>query len=349
MRRPSLLAALAATLGAMALAGGCAAPAPGRPAANASSSAGAATQDPAPPPDPASPFAFAEDAAAGTLTLTEAGRPVLTYRHGDQLAAGVAADRTRSSYVHPILGLDGEVLTEDFPKDHPHHRGLSLMWPRMQVRGQRVELWHIKGIRSLFREWLERSATPEHALLRVGNDWRLTDGTVVATETLTLRVHRATAQARVIDVEYHIQAREPVVVQGQVGKGYGGLNLRFAPREDTVITTDRGPQPKDGDRVHHAWADLSARFGGREQVSGIAILARDDHPAFPPPWTLRPYGDLNVAWPGLQPFTIEPEQPLTLGYRLWVHRGDAAQAGVAAAAAAYARSTGAAGGGGERR
>ena len=31
---------------------------------------------------------------------------------------------TRANYVHPLMDLDGETLTEDFPADHPHHRGI---------------------------------------------------------------------------------------------------------------------------------------------------------------------------------------------------------------------------------
>jgi sugar/nucleoside kinase (ribokinase family) len=34
------------------------------------------------------------------------------------LPEGVPEDRRRSCYIHPIYGLDGQVLTDDFPKDH---------------------------------------------------------------------------------------------------------------------------------------------------------------------------------------------------------------------------------------
>ena len=75
--------------------------------------------------DTAAGFRWVEHKSKGALRLFEGDAPVLAYNFGDQLAQGVAEDRTRSSYVHPIYGLDGEVLTADFPKDHPHHRGLS--------------------------------------------------------------------------------------------------------------------------------------------------------------------------------------------------------------------------------
>jgi hypothetical protein len=30
----------------------------------------------------------------------------------------------RANYVHPLYGLKGEILTEDFPEDHLQHHGI---------------------------------------------------------------------------------------------------------------------------------------------------------------------------------------------------------------------------------
>ena len=65
--------------------------------------------------------------------LFEGDRPVFVYNHGVIAPPpGVPADRARSSYIHPLYGLDGEMLTDDFPKDHYHHRGLFWAWPRVR-------------------------------------------------------------------------------------------------------------------------------------------------------------------------------------------------------------------------
>jgi hypothetical protein len=275
---------------------------------------------------------FTEDSASGALHLLDGETPVFSYRYGDQLPEGVPADRLRSSYLHPIHGLDGEVLTDDFPADHYHHRGLSLMWPRMKVGETALELWHIKGVRQIFDRWVERRADRNGATLIVENDWLLTDGSKAARERISYRVHPANDVGRAIDVEYRITvADQPITLQGAAEKGYGGFNLRFAPREETVLTTEAGLEGKDSDRVPHSWADLSARFAGRETPSGIAILVDSSHPAFPPPWTLRHYGILNVAWPGVESRTLSPGEVVTMRYRLWVHRGGATGGGVAEA------------------
>ena len=78
--------------------------------------------------EPGVRFADVNDKSLG---LWEGDRPVLVYNHGVISRTNVPADRARSSYVHPLYGLEGEVLTDDFPVDHFHHRGLFWAWPRM--------------------------------------------------------------------------------------------------------------------------------------------------------------------------------------------------------------------------
>src|SRR5688572_32025936 len=76
-----------------------------------------------------------------SLALFEGDRPVFVYNHGVIQKPGVPADRARSTYVHPLYGLDGEVLTDDFPKDHLGHRGLFWGWPHVTVGTQHYDLW----------------------------------------------------------------------------------------------------------------------------------------------------------------------------------------------------------------
>jgi hypothetical protein len=285
-------------------------------------------------PPPAAGFRFVEQ-PEGRLALLEGDRPVLTYNWGDQLKAGVPADRKRSCYVHPVFGLDGEELTDDFPKDHYHHRGLSWMWNRVTVGGRNVDVWAVRGIWQRFGKRLERRADAQGAVLAVENNWVM-DGPPVARETVRLQVHRAEAAGRAIDVEVALETLGgPIELRGEVTKGYGGLCFRFAPREATVITTPAGREEKDSDHKRFPWADLSARFAGRSQAGGAAIFIHPANPAAPNEWTLRNYGFLGPCWPAMEAATLEPGKPVTLRYRVWIHRGDAAAGEVAKAYDAY--------------
>ncbi len=272
-------------------------------------------------PGAESGFRFA-DVTAKSLGLWENDQPVLVYNHGVITSTNAPADRARSSYVHPIYGLDGEVLTEDFPKDHYHHRGLFWSWPHVKVGEQETDLWMLTGIRHQFERWLGREARSANAALGVQNGWFIGDRKVVE-ETVWLRVSPATAGGRAIDVELTwLPLKEPLTLRGAEGKSYGGLTLRFAPRTgETIITTPAGRSKADLPIAHLPWADLSAHFAGANAPSGAAIFIPPDHPDYPPEWLTRHYGVLCVGWPGVKEQTFPPNKPIHVRYRVWIHRG----------------------------
>lgn len=310
------------------------APAPPRAAAAILLATGLALW--APPARSADPFRFAA-VSDTSLGLWEGDRPVLVYNHGVMRKAGVPADRYRSTYVHPLYGLDGEVLTDDFPEDHYHHRGLFWAWPHVRVGDQHYDLWTLKGIEQRFENWLAREANAHGAVLGVANGW-FVGGRKVLQEHLWLRVAPATEDGRNLDVELALTPlHQPLTLQGAEDKSYGGLTLRFAPRRDTVITTPQGQGQEDLQMTRLPWADLSARFAGRAAPSGAAIFIAADHPDYPPEWLTRHYGALCVGWPGVTAKTLPPGQTVRCRYRVWIHRGAPGVEQVKAAYDAYLR------------
>jgi len=273
-------------------------------------------------PAHAAGFEWIDDAGLGTLTLEEGSTPVLTYCYGDQLKEGVDAKYTRSCYIHPLYDLDGKPLTDDFPGDHKHHRGVFWTWPRMTVRGKKVQTWHPCNppLRQFLVKWLKKEAGDKAATLSVQNETKLGADERVGLQTVTLVAHPASEQGRAIDVTLTFEAiGGPMELLGAKKKGYGGLCIRGAPDlKGGTLTTDAGPLQKDSVNKPFQWADLSK--DGR----GMAVFVPSDHPDFPPTWLLRSsYGGiLNVSWPGVKPYTLEPGKPLTLRYRIYVHRGD---------------------------
>jgi hypothetical protein len=286
-------------------------------------------------------FRFVERADEGTLTLYEGDRAVLVYNFTDRLKPGLAADRRRACYIHPIFGLDGETLTEDFPPEgHFHHRGLCWTWAEVKVGDRLTDPWDLRGIRARFRRWSERQAGPETAVLAAEDDWVLDEKQVVATEEIRLRVAKASDVGQAIDLDWRLEAKVGALqIAGRKKAGYGGLMLRFPALPETVLTTDAGPQPTDANLKAAAWADLSSKFGGKSDRSGAAIFVHPQHPNTPVGWTLRKYGFLNPAWPGTNPVTLEPGKPLVLRYRLWIHRGDAMAGAIRQAYEAYRQAT----------
>ena len=262
--------------------------------------------------------------ADGKAEFMDAGKPVLTYNYRMMLPAGVPEDRHRCCYIHPIYGLNGEVLTDDFPKDHFHHRGLSWMWPEVKVGDKTYDLWTIKGIRDHTVKLLESRSGPDSATLKMANAWITDGGEKVLDETVTITAHTAKSGGRIIDLELSLDPVDQPVSLGSSGRGYGGINLRFAPREETVIVTSSGKADKDVDRERYYWSDLSGKFGGSKEFSGIAIFDNPANSSYPTGWSNRFYGILGPSFTGIQPVTIKPGEPLILRYRVWVHEGDSA-------------------------
>lgn len=270
-----------------------------------------------------------------SLGLWEGDRPVFVYNHGMLGKAGVPSDRDRSTYLHPIHGLDGEILTDDFPKDHFHHRGLFWAWPHVLIGAKQYSLWDLRGIEQRFERWIERRADAAVASLAVENGWYVGDRKVMQ-ERARFTVHPAAADSQAVDIEFvWIPTDQPITLAGAEEKSYGGLTLRFAPRNGTLITTPLGNKPDDLAMTPLAWADLSAQFAGAPQASGAAIFISPDHPDFPPTWLTRHYGVLCVGWPGVKPAVFQPGEIVRAGYRLWIHRQSASAASVALAYESY--------------
>ncbi|MBI2480756.1 MAG: PmoA family protein [Planctomycetia bacterium] len=260
-----------------------------------------------------------------SLGLWERERPVLVYNHGEVVNEKVPESdhrRARACYIHPVWGLNGEILTDDFPQDHFHHHGIFWAWPHVGIDGQEHDLWMYDTIKQRFVRWLHRETGPIASTLAVENGWFVEDKQVMI-ERVSLRVFKAGDDARVIDISLTwIPTEQAVKLQGAEGKSYGGLTIRFAPgsRPETAITVPSGRTEQDLPDTPLAWADLTAKFGGADTASGAALLVHPSHPNFPPTWLTRHYGPLCVGWPGIEPRTFPPGQPIHLDYRVWIHK-----------------------------
>ena len=265
-------------------------------------------------------FRFAE-IGDKSLGLWEGDKPVLVYNHGVMRNSSAPPEFARSSYVHPLYGLDGEVLTDDFPKDHYHHRGLFWAWPHVKIGDKEYDLWALKGIRHQFERWRAKQVSGKNADLAVENGWYVGDEKVV-TERVWLRVHPARADGRAIDVDCEWEPlKAPMKLTGAEGKSYGGLTLRFAPGTNTAITIPAGLTKEDLPMTNLPWADLTRLWDAEKKTSGAAIFIHPSHPDFPPQWLTRHYGVLCVGWPGVKPLSFKVGESIRCRYRVWIHRG----------------------------
>ncbi|PYI80443.1 MAG: hypothetical protein DME26_21625 [Verrucomicrobia bacterium] len=242
-----------------------------------------------------------------SLGLWEGDQPVLVFNHGAIGNPNMPTAQSHSNYLHPIYGVDGEVLTDDFPKDHAYHRGLYWAWPHIKIAGQEYDFWSLRGIRCEFQRWLAQETNSNMAVLGVENGWFVGDKQVMA-EKVWIRVQPASSTSRSIDVELTwTSTDQPITLSGAEGKSYGGLTLRFGPRSNTIITVPTGRTTNDLVVARLPWADLSGDLNkGASGLSGAAIFV---HPE-----------------PGVTPQTFPVGKTFSCRYRLWIHRGAPAAA-----------------------
>jgi len=290
----------------------------------------------------AAAFAFS-DAGRASLRIAEHGKPVLVYNYGvitNEKVPATDTRRSRACYIHPLWGLNGEVLTDDFPADHYHHHGVFWAWPHVEIANEgtgpeKLDLWEYQKIGQRFVRWLGRDAGPLAAVLGVENGWFVADRKVMV-ERVWIQVANAMPAQRALDIDFTlIPVDRPIALRGAEGKSYGGLTIRFTVKneKDSTITVPTGASPQDLPDTPLPWADLTSRFAGAKQPSGAAIFIPRDHPDYPPTWLTRHYGALCVGWPGVNGKTFAAGKPIRLHYRIWIH---AAAVDVAALKSAYA-------------
>ena len=190
---------------------------------------------------------------ADSLKLLDGGKNVFVYNHGfitNESVPKTDARRTRADYIHPLWGLDGEVLTDDFPRDHYHHHGIYWTWPHVGIGGVEYDLWqHAKWddklILQRFVRWLARETGPAAAVLGVENGWFVGDRKVMV-ERVWMQCRHVAGEERSLDLSLtFIPVDRAITLRGAEGKKLwrhdGAVCRRQAGREKDCNYRSRRP------------------------------------------------------------------------------------------------------------
>ncbi len=238
----------------------------------------------------------------------------------------------RANYIHPLYNLDGNVITEDFPDDHLHHRGIFWTWHQLWIGSKRIaDPWLT---RDLLWDVYEINTTKEKEktiLLNSKTHWKSANYTnesesmqPIIREEATIKVFPATKKYRVIDFNLKFYALvDSVMIGGSEDiKGYGGFSVRVKLNKNFVFTGENGVvEPQNLAVEAGTWIDISGNHP--ESNWGITIMDHPDNPGYPQNWILRRSNSMqNPKFPGQNPVSIPKDQPLLLKYRMVIHTGD---------------------------
>ncbi|WP_419194600.1 DUF6807 family protein [Novipirellula herctigrandis] len=266
------------------------------------------------------------DLSDKSVGIFDGERPVLVYNHGVMVGEHVPKQDhrwKRACYIHPVYDLSGDVLTEDFPKDHYHHHGVFWTWPYVKVEDKTFDTWQGTGMDQRFVRWIDRKVGVDAVTLAVENGWFIGEKKVMI-EQVEITVNRAGADSQAVDVRLLLTPTEqPVTLQGRGGKSYGGLTMRFRSKakEDVTITVPTGRTREDLKMTPLQWVDYTSKHSDADDMSGATVMIHPQHPDYPPMWLTRHYGPQCVGWPGVEAQTLVPGETTQLDYRIWIHRG----------------------------
>jgi len=296
----------------------------------------------------------------GVVTVTAGGRLLTRYCFGPH---------EPKPYLHPLMGPTDQPVTRAFPmeqvdgesRDHPHHRGVWFAWGHLrlgaaQYVGKRPydDLWaeHKGSGRIVHAGFGCIQSGPVFGRIEHTCHWVRATGQKLLQERRSMTFYNVQG-ARLIDFEIALTATEDDVIFGDSKEGMMAMrvadSMRVLAGRGTIETAAgaKAEHRKQEGRVwgsRAAWCHYSGPVG--QTRLGVAMF---DHPSnlrHPTFWMVRSYG-LFAANPfGVRAFTRDRTQDgtyrlargrtLTFRYRLMVHEGRAADAGVASQWQAYA-------------
>lgn len=261
------------------------------------------------------------------ILVKEDGRDVLFYQMAPKSLNG---EYTRTNYIHPLYGLDGAILTEDFPEDHYHQRGIFWAWHQLYADGRRMgDGWLLEDFDTPV---ISAEADAANSRLNTVVHWtspKLTDENgkplPYIEERLSLQFYPLQGDVRTLDFDLELTALSDSVYIGgsEDEKGYGGFSTRVKLPDGMLFKGEDGSVTPQNLQIDAGpWIDFTGKLGADSTLTGVTILSHKDNPGYPQKWILRPSKSMqNIVYPGREPVSLPKAEPLTLRYRLLIHRG----------------------------
>lgn len=239
----------------------------------------------------------------------------------------------RCNYIHPLWANDGTVLTEDFPSDHLHHRGIFWAWHQVWIGEERIgDPWEIKDFEQKISEVefvVQKNGTGvlNTEVHWISEKW-LKNGTKVPyiRENTTITIHPQKADFRKIDFEIRLLALEENISIGGAEnvKGYSGFSVRIKLPEDIKFEGPKGIiKPINTAVESSGYVNMFGSILRNDKSGGIVILDHSDNPDYPQKWILRERRSMqNIVYPGREAVQVSTIEPLVLKYSLMVYSGE---------------------------
>ncbi len=268
----------------------------------------------------------------GHVDVKVCGLPVLRYHMAQtKPPEGVEQKYAHEAYIHPAWTPNGRVVTDDYPPDHKHQRGIWFSWTKTAFQGRHPDFWNLgKGTAytrfagmdkpvdgPVFARFLARH---EHLDLKAPGGPK-----VILREDWTVRVW-GTGGPKAGYFLWDLTSRQRCATDEPVRLPkyyYGGLGYRGnrAWLKDVAMRTSEGKTRTDGNESKARWLDVSGPLAGGK--AGCLILIHPENFRYPQPLRLNPkQPQISVAPSQGGPWAIKPGEEYVSRYRFVVHDGE---------------------------
>jgi hypothetical protein len=281
-----------------------------------------------PPPD-----ALKVDVQVGkdALEIAIGGAKVLRYHTAAvQPPEGVDKKFARNAYIFPAWTPSGLVVTDDFPPDHRHQRGIWMSWTKTEFEGRHVDFWNIGDSTGaiVFAGMGPVTAGPVFGEFQAKHrqaDLGVPGDKIAINEQFSVRVWRVGGPEKGYWL-WDLVSRQRSASDSPVKLPqyyYGGLGYRGPPEwlASVDMLTSEGKTRKDGNETKARWCDVSGPLGGR--TAGVLVMSHPQNFRHPEPVRLNPKQPQICFAPSEEgDWAIEPGKDYVWRYRFCVHDGE---------------------------
>jgi hypothetical protein len=262
-----------------------------------------------------------QEKKGGVLLLSD-GKPRVFYQSETKSQDG---QYPRANYLHPVYNGEGEIITEDFPEDHLHHRGIFWAWHQLWVNDLRVAdpwisegiAWEVKKLKTEIHP--NNSATFEAKVIWKGTGV-LKRKIIEENTTITYQPIANQAYKLAFDITLKPLINGVRLGGSEEAKGYGGFSPRIKLSANVGFYDENGEVIPDNLPVSAGdWINVTEN--GPEDP-GVVIMGEPDLLPSYQGWILRKKNSMqNMAFPGRNPIILSKKNPLHFRNQLLIHQG----------------------------